>query len=34
MRVFFDTNIIIELLENRAQADLVDKVLTPEEFLS
>lgn len=27
MRVFFDTNIIIELLENRAQADFVDKVL-------
>ncbi len=27
MRVFFDTNIIIELLENRAQADLVDRVL-------
>lgn len=27
MRVFFDTNIIIELLENRAQADFVDNVL-------
>ena len=26
MKVFFDTNIIIELLENRAQADLVDQI--------
>lgn len=28
MKVFIDTNIIIELLENRAQADMIDQIFS------
>lgn len=32
MKIFFDTNVIVELLENRLHADEVQHILASEEF--